>query len=131
MTKQRYIESLKALRNRTGAYNNWLVFTGLNESFINWAGGECDPFRLKIAKNKVREWYAGDGWYCDGPKFSMDYYNSYVLNPMYVAMLETLASKKEQVRKKWMKLWHVWYVMPNFVNVLSDRMELIRLWAVL
>lgn len=71
VTKQRYIESLKALRNRTGAYNNWLVFTGLNESFINWAGGECDPFRLKIAKNKVREWYAGDGWYCDGPKFNV------------------------------------------------------------
>lgn len=100
VTKQRYIESLKALRNRTGAYNNWLVFTGLNESFINWAGGECDPFRLKIAKNKVREWYAGDGWYCDGPKFSMDYYNSYVLNPMYVAMLETLASKKRAGQKE-------------------------------
>lgn len=62
--------------------------------------GECDPFRLKIAKNKVREWYAGDGWYCDGPKFSMDYYNSYVLNPMYVAMLETLASKKRAGQKE-------------------------------
>lgn len=86
VTKQRYIESLKALRNRTGAYNNWLIFTGLNELFINWAGGECDPFRLKIAKNKIKEWYVGDGWYSDGPKFSMDNYNSYVLNPMYVAM---------------------------------------------
>ena len=100
VTKQRYIESLKALRNRTGAYNNWLIFTGLNESFINWAGGECDPFRLKIAKNKIREWYVGDGWYSDGPKFSMDNYNSYVLNPMYVAMLETLASKKRASQKE-------------------------------
>lgn len=99
-TKQRYIESLKALRNRTGAYNNWLIFTGLNESFINWAGGECDPFRLKIAKNKIREWYVGDGWYSDGPKFSMDYYNSYVLNPMYVAMLETLAARKRASQKE-------------------------------
>lgn len=99
-TKQRYIESLKALRNRTGAYNNWLIFTGLNESFINWAGGECDPFRLKIAKNKIREWYVGDGWYSDGPKFSMDYYNAYVLNPMYVAMLETLAAKKRASQKE-------------------------------
>lgn len=99
-TKQRYIESLKKLRNRTGAYNNWLIFTGLNESFINWANGECDPFRLKIAKNKIKEWYVGDGWYSDGPKFSMDYYNSYVLNPMYVVMLETLASKKRANQKE-------------------------------
>ena len=99
-TKQRYIESLKALRNRTGAYNNWLIFTGLNESFINWAGGECDPFRLKIAKNKIREWYVGDGWNSDGPKFRMDYYNAYVLNPMYVAMLETLAAKKRASQKE-------------------------------
>lgn len=100
VTKQRYIESLKVLRNRTGAYNNWLIFTGLNESFINWAGEECDPFRLKIAKNKIREWYVGDGWYSDGPSFSMDYYNAYVLNPMYVAMLETLAAKKRASQKE-------------------------------
>ena len=97
-TRQRYINSLKTLRNRTGAYNNWLIFTGLNEAFIALQDDECDPFRLKIARNKIREWYIGDGWYCDGPKFSMDYYNSYVLNPMYVAMLETLVvtNKAEQ-----------------------------------
>ena len=100
VTKQRYIESLKALRNRTGAYNNWLIFTGLNESFIAWAGGECDPFRLKIARNKIREWYVGDGWYSDGPSFSMDYYNSYVLNPMYVAMLETMVLTKRAGQKE-------------------------------
>lgn len=42
----------------------------------------------------------GDGWYSDGPKFSMDYYNAYVLNPMYVAMLETLAAKKRASQKE-------------------------------
>lgn len=94
VTKQRYIASLKSLRNRTGAYNNWLIFTGLNEAFISWSGEECDPFRLSMAKNKIKEWYAGDGWYSDGPKFSMDYYNAYVINPMYVAMLETMGQKK-------------------------------------
>ena len=116
-TKQRYIESLKALRNRTGAYNNWLIFTGLNESFINWAGGECDPFRLKIAKNKIREWYVGDGWYSDGPKFSMDYYNAYVLNPMYVAMLETLAAKKRATQKEVDEALQRMIRHSEFVNV--------------
>lgn len=98
-TKQRYINSLKALRNRAGAYNNWLIFNGLNEAFICWAGGECDPFRLNIAKNKIKEWYVGDGWYSDGPKFSMDNYNSYVINPMYVAMLEAMAKKGRASQK--------------------------------
>ena len=94
LTKKRYIESFKALRDRTGAYNNWLIFTGLTEAFILQQGEKCDPFRVRIGKNKVLEWYVGDGWYKDGPKFSMDYYNSYVLNPMFVAMLETLQPKK-------------------------------------
>ena len=100
VTKQRYIDSFKALRDRTGAYNNWLLFTGLTEAFLMQQGERADQFRLRVSKNKIQEWYVGDGWYSDGSKFSMDYYNSYVLNPMMVAMMETLvpfrwASQKE------------------------------------
>ena len=100
VTKQRYIESFKALRDRTGAYNNWLLFTGLTEAFLMQQGEKADQFRLRVSKNKIQEWYVGDGWYSDGSKFSMDNYNSYVLNPMMVAMMETLvpfrwASQKE------------------------------------
>lgn len=100
VTKQRYIESFKTLRDRTGAYNNWLLFTGLTEAFLMQQGEKADQFRLRVSKNKIQEWYVGDGWYSDGSKFSMDNYNSYVLNPMMVAMMETLvpfrwASQKE------------------------------------
>lgn len=100
VTKQRYIDSFKALRDRTGAYNNWLLFTGLTEAFLMQQGERADQFRLRVSKNKIQEWYVGDGWYSDGSRFSMDYYNSYVLNPMMVAMMETLvpfrwASQKE------------------------------------
>ena len=100
VTKQRYIDSFKALRDRTGAYNNWLLFTGLTEAFLMQQGERADQFRLRVSKNKIQEWYVGDGWYSDGSKFSMDYYNSYVINPMMVAMMETLvpfrwASQKE------------------------------------
>lgn len=100
VTKKRYLESFKALRDRTGAYNNWLLFTGLTEAFLLQQGERADQFRLRVSKNKIQEWYVGDGWYSDGSKFSMDNYNSYVLNPMMVAMMETLvplrwASQKE------------------------------------
>lgn len=100
VTKQRYIDALKSLRNRAGAYNNWLLFNGMNETFICWAGIECDPFRIQTAKNKMREWYVGDGWYSDGAKFSMNYYNAFVIHPMFVQMLETLVSKNRANRKE-------------------------------
>lgn len=100
VTKQRYIASFKALRDRTGAYNNWLLFTGLTEAFLLQQGEQYDQFRLRVAKNKIQEWYVGDGWYSDGPKFSMDYYNSYVLNPMMVAMLETMQPKRWASQKE-------------------------------
>ncbi len=93
-TKQRYIAAFKCLRNRTGAYNNWLLFAGITEAFLLQQGEQPDPFRISLAKNKVKEWYVGDGWYSDGSKFSMDYYNAYVMHPMMVGMLETLLAKK-------------------------------------
>ena len=100
-TKERYYEAFKVLRNRTGAYNNWLLFTGLTEAFLLQQGQQPDPFRFTLAKNKIKEWYVGDGWYSDGSKFSMDYYNSYVMHPMMVAMLETLQSCKRANQKEY------------------------------
>jgi hypothetical protein len=38
----------------------------------------------------MNEWYLGDGWYSDGEDFSMDYYNSYVINPMFVEIIEVV-----------------------------------------
>ena len=39
------------------------------------------------------EWYAGDGWYGDGPQFAMDYYNSFVIYPMMTDILRILVEK--------------------------------------
>lgn len=94
VTKQRYIDSFKILRNRTGAYNNWVLFGGIIEAFLLKEKCEEDPFRIVMAKNKIKEWYVGDGWYSDGSKFSMDYYNAYVIHPMLVSMFETILPQK-------------------------------------
>lgn len=89
-TKKRIISEFKSLRNRSGAYNNWLLFAGINETFLLSVGEEPDPARIEFARRKIAEWYEGDGWYSDGPSFSMDYYNSYVIHPMLVDMLKAL-----------------------------------------
>ncbi len=94
VTKKRVAEEFKALRTRTGAYNNWLLFAGINEVFLLSIGEQPDPVRIEFAKRKIIEWYQGDGWYSDGPSFSMDYYNSYVIHPMLVDFFKVLADKK-------------------------------------
>jgi len=93
-TKRRVKEEFKALRTRSGAYNNWLLFAGMNEIFLLSVGEQPDPVRIEFARRKIIEWYEGDGWYSDGPGFSMDYYNSYVIHPMLVDFLKVLLDKK-------------------------------------
>ena len=94
LTKKRFIEEFKSLRNRKPAYNNWLLFAGITEGFLLSIGEEYDPSRIDIALKKMNEWYAGDGWYSDGAKFSMDYYNSFVIHPMLVDLLKITVGKK-------------------------------------
>ncbi|MEJ5995395.1 DUF2264 domain-containing protein [Pedobacter sp. Du54] len=95
LTKTRIIEEFKTLRTRTGAYNNWVLFAGINEAFLWSVGEKPDPARIEFARRKMTEWYKGDGWYSDGPSFSMDYYNAYVIHPMLVDFLKVLSDRKK------------------------------------
>lgn len=92
-TRRRYIERFKGLRTIRPAYNNWLLFRGMTEAFLLSIDEEADKFALTVAVNKLNEWYLSDGWYSDGPEFALDYYNSYVIHPMYVEILEVCRSK--------------------------------------
>ncbi len=92
-TKQSVIANFKSLRNRKAHNNNWYIFLSLTEAFILWTGDEHDNSRLMEGVNKITNWYVGDGWYSDGPKFSFDYYNSYVIHPMLVDTLDVLVQK--------------------------------------
>ena len=92
-TKKRYVEKFKGLRSIQPAYNNWLLFRVVIESFLASIGEEWDAFTVKVSLHKVDEWYLGDGWYSDGPDVGIDYYNSYVMHPMMVESLEILDKK--------------------------------------
>lgn len=91
ITQQRYIDCFKGLRRMHPAYNNWLLFRGMIEAFmLRFAPQEADNFVLRTVSNKINEWYLGDGMYSDGPEFAFDNYNSFVIHPMYVEMIESL-----------------------------------------
>lgn len=94
VTRERYIECFKGLRVIRPAYNNWLLFRTMIESFLLSVGEEVDHYVLSVSVNKINEWYLSDGWYSDGPEFALDYYNSYVIHPMYVEILETCKKYK-------------------------------------
>lgn len=94
LTKQRYIAKFNSLKSVRPAYNNWLLFRGTVEAFLLSIGQKYDAFALTVSAEKMNEWYVGDGWYSDGPEYSIDYYNGYVIQPMYVEMLEIMKNKK-------------------------------------
>jgi hypothetical protein len=93
-TKARIVEEIKGLRRISPPYQNWLLFAAMNEAFLFAIGEEWDPMRVDLTIKKMLEWYVGDGWYGDGARFHYDYYNSYVIHPMLVQILATLAAGK-------------------------------------
>ena len=94
VTKQRIISLIKGLRKIEPPYINWMLFAAMNEAFLMSIGEEFDPMRMNVAIRKINEWYVGDGWIKDGEAFHFDYYNSFVMFPMLVEVLEVLARFK-------------------------------------
>lgn len=90
-TKALVIAAMKATRAQKPSYSNWLLFSAVIEAFLYRATGECDRMRIDFAlKEFERHWYVGDGWYSDGEAFRLDYYNSIVIQPMLLTVLETV-----------------------------------------
>jgi len=100
VTKERYIKEFQQLRRIDPPYTNWLLFSATVETFLMEAGAQYDMYRIHSAIRKIEEWYVGDGWYSDGEHFAFDYYNSYVIQPMYVQVLQVLADRKMRLRDK-------------------------------
>lgn len=92
-TQQRYVKEFKSLRTILTPYNNWLLFRAMVEAFLLNVGEEADGYALGVATRKISEWYLNDGFYSDGPEFSLDYYNSYVIHPMFIEVLEVMEPK--------------------------------------
>lgn len=98
ITKQRYIAEFTDLRRVDPSYSNWLLFSATVESFLRKAGASSDTYRISSSLRKIEEWYIGDGWYSDGPNFAFDYYNSFVIHPMYIETLEIITEAGKHKR---------------------------------
>ncbi len=95
--KEHVINALKSTRIITPGYNNWLLFSAEVESALLKFTGSCDRMRIDYAVREHLNWYKGDGLYGDGPNFHFDYYNSFVIHPMLLEVLQTLKDAGDHV----------------------------------
>lgn len=98
---------IRSTRQYRPNFNNWLLFSAMNEAFFAKFDMEYDIMRIDYALRQHEQWYVGDGMYNDGPAFGFDYYNSYVIHPYLINILEEISKKtsvynnmKELVKKR-------------------------------
>ncbi|WP_082781010.1 DUF2264 domain-containing protein [Cephaloticoccus primus] len=78
---------------------NHQLFAAFVELALARGGEPRDDSRFLPAIENFRKWYLGDGAYGDGPQLRWDYYNSYVIQPMLLGMLDEIAHESEALRQ--------------------------------
>lgn len=98
-TKKNVLEALKSSRVITPGHSNWLFFSAMVEAALLQFEGSADKMRIDYAVSQHMQWYKGDGTYGDGANFHWDYYNSFVIQPMFLEVLQALmTSEKKESR---------------------------------
>jgi hypothetical protein len=87
-------DGLRATRPLLGNFSNWLLFAAGIEAALFALGQPWDRVRVDYALREHMSWYLGDGVYGDGPHFHFDYYNSFVIQPFLLAILDTLGNEE-------------------------------------
>lgn len=93
-TKKRLIAALESERKIQSPFSNWLLFAALNEVLLRKLNVFWDRLRIDYALREHMSWYVGDGTYGDGPRYHADYYNSYVIQPFLLAVMEGLQEER-------------------------------------
>ncbi len=89
------ISKMRKTRKINPIENNWLLFSAMIETFFLYIGEEYDEKPIYYALNQHEKWYKGDGIYGDGPEFHWDYYNSFVIQPMILDILQIMLKYKK------------------------------------
>ena len=85
------MKALHATRVIQPGFNNWLLFSATIEACFCSIGADWDKMRVDYAVRQHEQWYKGDGIYGDGPSLHWDYYNSFVIHPMLLAVLDAVS----------------------------------------
>ncbi len=91
-TQQRLAEALVTERKIQPPFNNWLLFAAMNEALLMTLHQPWDRMRIDYALRELQSWYLGDGTYGDGPHFHFDFYNSFVIQPYLLQLMDTVGN---------------------------------------
>lgn len=86
-TRKKLISALMSTRKFQADGSNWVLFPAAVEAGIKILGGEYLTEPALKAANRLEKWYLGDGIYGDGELLRNDYYNSFVIQPLYIDVL--------------------------------------------
>lgn len=93
-TKDNLVRAMVETRKVQPGFNNWLLFSAIIEAMFCKCGQPWDTMRIDYALRQHQQWYKGDGLYGDGPDFHWDYYNSFVIQPMLLNVLDAVSTTK-------------------------------------
>ncbi|MFE5321599.1 DUF2264 domain-containing protein [Paenibacillus sp. NPDC056579] len=88
--KENVIQAFVQTRSHKPYFSNWLLFSAMIETFFYRVGADWDPMRIDYALRQHEQWFLGDGIYGDGPDFHADYYNSFVIHPMLLDIIDNI-----------------------------------------
>ncbi len=91
--RRHLIAALESTRVISPGFNNWLLFSATVEAGLASLGAQWDRLRVDYALRQHDQWYKGDGVYGDGPAFHWDYYNSFVIQPMLLDVLDVVGKE--------------------------------------
>ena len=92
-TRANLVKALQATRQILPGQSNWLLFSAMVEAGLYFMGEWWDSLRIDYAIEMHKEWFLGDGTYGDGAHLHWDYYNSFVIQPMLLQVLETVPAR--------------------------------------
>ncbi len=94
-TRRQVADALRSSRAILPGFSNWLLFSAMVEAALCFMGEPWDRMRVDYAVRQHDQWYKGDGVYGDGPELHMDYYNSFVIQPMLLDVLRVVSSQTQ------------------------------------
>lgn len=90
-------KAFRSSRQISAGSSNWLFFSAMVEAGLCVLGESWDMMRVLYALRTFQGWYQGDGVYGDGVMLHCDYYNSFVIQPMYVDLVRLFADKSPEI----------------------------------
>ena len=96
-TASNLAKAFRSSRKIAASNSNWIFFSAMVEAGLHALGEDYDIMRIMYAARTFTQWYKGDGMYGDGNMFHYDYYNSFVIQPMYVDIVNMFSDINAEI----------------------------------